>query len=1124
MRRLLLLPALVVALGGSVWMSRAADPETPSRAYRPRIAAASHEGEREAKQIQVPHGMRTDLFAAEPMFANPVCFAIDEHNRFYVAETFRLHRGVTDIRGHMDWLLEDLACRTIADRVAIHHRHESPARVREWEQASERVTLLEDTTGSGKADRSTVFATGFHHLADGLGAGLVTRKGNVWFACIPDLYLLRDHQGTGHADQVASLQTGYGVHISFIGHDLHGLRLGPDGKLYFSIGDRGLNVVKDGRHVECLDSGAVLRCNPDGTDLEIVATGLRNPQELAFDQYGNLFTGDNNADHGDKARWVYVVDGGDSGWRIGYQSMTWPVALGPWNAELLWKPQWDGQAAYIVPPIANVCDGPSGVTYNPGITQMPARYREHFFLCDFRGGSGGQSGVRSFAVKPKGASFEFVDQHQCVWSTLATDVDFGTDGALYVSDWVDGWDMPGKGRIFKVHDPAREHDPRLLEVKKLLAEGMDHRPLAELARLLAHPDMRVRQAAQFAIVDRSTGWPWPAGSTDAHPAQIAVRDAIAAFADVAHDARKPLARLHAIWGLGQILRTERSARPVLLPLLSDPDAEVRAQAARVAGEDRVSEALGGLLPLLKDSSARVRFFAALAVGRLGRSEAIAPVLEMLRENEDKDPYLRHAGVMALARIHDQGKLLQAATDNSPAVRMGVLLAWRRMRDSAVARFLNDVDPKIVVEAARAINDVPMPGALPQLAALVNRPSLSDPLLRRVLNANFRIGQPGNANALAAFVANSKAPEALRVEALRELGEWAKPGQRDRLTGLYRPMARRSGQPAADALATALGGVFSGSDRLRDEGARVAARLGIREVGPLLYRLFGDVRRPWGVRVHALAALDALQDARLEKAMTMALADADPHVRSEGRRILAQVRPDDAIAVLAKALTTGTVIDQQGAFRTLATIKGPKADTVLADWLDRLLAGKVALPVQLDLLEAAQAHSQENIKRRLASFEAARPKTDPLAPYRETLAGGDAEAGRRIFFTKAAVSCTRCHKVNGSGGEVGPDLSKVGAQHPRDYLLESIVLPNKQIAKGFETVVLTTSRGKVVSGVLKSEDAHEVRLISAEGTILVVPKNEIDERTTGKSAMPEDVIKYLSKDELRDLIEFLAESR
>src|SRR5262249_21312881 len=148
------------------------------------------------------------------------------------------------------------------------------------------------------------------------------------------------------------------------------------------------------------------------------------------------------------------------------------------------------------------------------------------------------------------------------------------------------------------------------------------------------------------------------------------------------------------------------------------------------------------------------------------------------------------------------------------------------------------------------------------------------------------------------------------------------------------------------------------------------------------------------------------------------------------------------------------------------------------------------------------------------------KDDPLAAYRDALAGGDAEEGQRIFFNKAEVSCLRCHKVKGIGGEVGPDLTGIATRQNREYLLESIVEPNRQIAKGFETVVLTLKNGQTRVGVLKAEDAGEVRLMTPEGKLLVVPKGQIDERETGKSAMPEDLIKKLSRTEVRDLVEFL----
>jgi quinoprotein glucose dehydrogenase len=1095
MARLSLVCLFLIGLAGVAALPAADNPAKPYKAY---VAAASDEGLRAMKRIRVPEGLRIDLFAAEPLLANPVAFCVDHKNRFYVAETFRLHDGVTDIRGHMNWLDDDLACRTVTDRVAMLKRRVAN-NAASYGVHHDRVRLIEDTKGTGKADRATVFADGFHSIESGIGAGLLARGGDVWYTCIPGLWRLRDTKGSGTADERTLLHDGFGVHVGYLGHDLHGLRFGPDGRLYFSVGDRGLNVpLKGGRSLFYPDTGCVLRCNPDGSDLEVLATGLRNPQELAFDQYGNLFTGDNNSDAGDKARWVYVVEGGDSGWRIGYQFGTVMGPRGPFMAEDLWKPQWEGQAAYIVPPIANVADGPSGLTYYPGLG-LPGRYDGHFFLADFRGGSG-QSGVRSFAVELSGASFKLVDQHQFIWSVLATDVDFGTDCAVYLTDWVEGWGKPNKGRIYKVSDPQSANDPAVKEVKHLLADGMAGRTEAELVRLLGHKDMRVRQEAQFALAAKGSA-------------------AVPALTQVAREGKELLPRLHAVWGLGQVARKDGAAYRPLLALLGDGAAEVRAQAAKVLGHGKVTEARGKLTALLADAEPRVRFFAAQALAHVGGKESVAPVLAMLRDNADRDTYLRHAGVMALVGAKDTAALLAAADDASPAVRRAVLLALRRLHSPEVARFLGDTEPSLVLEAARAVYDLPIEAALPQLAALVKNPKLPDALGYRVLNANFRLGKAENAAAVARFAASPEASEKLRVEALKELADWAKPAGRDRVMGLWRPLPPRSADVAA-ALRPALGGVFSGPDKVRQEAARLAARLGIKEVGPLLRAMAADVKLPARGRVEALRGLAALKDARLTEATELALKDSEPRVRNEGRRLLAQRRPEDALAALEKALRSGPSVERQGAFAVLAEIKGPGAAELLARWLDRLLNGEVEPAVRLDLVEAAGRRSEPAVKEKLARYEAA-AQGGPAARYRDALVGGDAEAGRRIFFEKAEVSCLRCHKVGGVGGEVGPDLSDVGKRQPRDYLLESIVEPSKQIAKGFETLVLTLTNGKSVVGVLKSEDAKEVKLMTAEGKLVVVPKDQIEERQAGKSAMPEDVTKYLSRSDVRDLVEFLA---
>ena len=267
-----------------------------------------------------------------------------------------------------------------------------------------------------------------------------------------------------------------------------------------------------------------------------------------------------------------------------------------------------------------------------------------------------------------------------------------------------------------------------------------------------------------------------------------------------------MARIHAIWGLGQIARRDGRGRAsglgqVFEPLLADRDPEIRAQAAKAAGDARDRASLGKLIGLLADASPRVRFFAAMALGKLGDAEAAGPLLELLRRNDDQDPYLRHAAVMGLVGLNDRDALKRAARDPSPAVRMGVLLTLRRLEDPAVADSLNDADPRLVLEAARAINDVPIAAAMPRLAALATTASTPLPLLRRVANANFRTGGPENARRLAEIASGADYPEAIRAQALEMLGEWANPvgsGQGHGALAAARPAARGPGRPGAAA--------------------------------------------------------------------------------------------------------------------------------------------------------------------------------------------------------------------------------------------------------------------------------------------------------------------------------------
>ena len=1087
----------------SVLQARAADAGAKSGgSLSPREQA-----ELAAKKIKIPAGFTIEPFAVEPQLQNPVCFAIDEKGRFYVAETFRHSDGVVDIRHHMNILEEELASQSVEDHVATIQKHLSE--LPNMTAQGEVVQFIEDTDGDGKADKSTVFADGFNNAVDGIGAGLLARNGDVFYTCIPSLYLFRDENGDGKADVKKVLQTGYGIRFAFIGHDLHGLRIGPDGKLYFSIGDRGFNVKQGDRDVAFPESGGVFRCNLDGSDLELFAYGMRNPQELAFDDYGNLFTGENNSDGGDQARWVYVVEGGDCGWRLGWQFITYPNNRGPWNSEKMWHPQNDDQPAYIVPPIANIGNGPSGLTHYPGVG-FSTNYANHFFLCDFKG-TGPRSEVHSFASKPKGASFELVDRKDFIADVLVTDCEFGPDSAMYITDWVEGWDKPGKGRIYRIADAEGSKDPMVAETKKLLAEGFDKRSPNELVKLLGHRDQRVRLEAQFALA--------AAGEKN-----------IKALAAIAQKNENQLARIHAIWALGQIANAKKGsgnakAADVLVPLLEDGDAEIRAQATKVLADARYAKALKALLKMVHNvDEPRGQFFAALALGKLGNKEAINPILEMLRANNDEDAYLRHAGATALVWIGDFDAIKAAAKDNSAAVRLAVAVAMRRLHHADVAALLDDKQQKVVLEAARAINDLPIIESLPRLAALIDRPNYEEPLFRRVLNANFRAGQPEHAKALATFAARKDAPEALRIEALEMLKEWKQPKGIDRVTGLWRPLAERDGKPAAEAFATVAEDLLKNAPAgVRIAAFELAQSYNFSDAGSAAFEALSNKQADARVRVAALKLLAATKDGKAAEAIGIATADADEALRKEAVALQATVTPAKASGAVSTALDTGTIGEKQTALVALGDLKDASADKILGEWMDKLTAGQVAPEVQLELITAAEKRTAPEVKAKVEKYNASRPNDD-LGPFRECLSGGNADEGKKVFFEKVEASCVRCHKVKGEGGEVGPALDGIGSRQKREYLLHSIVNPNAEIAAGFESVMVSLKDGSAYAGTLKSEDDKEIKLNSPEDGLVTVKKSEVEKRERGMSGMPPDLGKILSKPDLRNLVEFLASQK
>ncbi len=1098
------LPALCFVLLASCAASSSIAQEPEEAGTRtsdaPLVAEASDEGRQAIRSFRKPNGFDVELFAAEPLVANPVAFCIDNQGRFYVCESFRQNRGVTDNRGHdQAWLDDDLAAQTVADRRAYHLKHLGD-KAADYAKYDDRLRLLLDSDKDGVADKATVFAKGFNRLVDGTGAGVLVRGDNVYFTCIPKLYRLQDKNNDGVADVRTALQSGYGVRVAFRGHDLHGLCMGPDGRLYFSIGDRGYHIEHEGKVHHDPESGAVFRCEPDGSNLEVFATGLRNPQELAFDDYGNLFTGDNNSDSGDKARWVYVLEGGDTGWRMAYQYLS---DRGPFNREKIWHPYHAEQPAYVAPPVTNFADGPSGLMYYPGVG-LPESFRRRFLLCDFRG-TANKSGVRSFRMKKKGAFFEMVDAEQPFWSILATDIAMGPNGKLYISDWVDGWNGEGKGRIYRFATSDAESD-LALSTRKLLNEGVRDKTAAELAVLLSHADQRVRIESQFELVRRG-----------GHESLASV---------CRGESQQQLARLHGLWGLGQLARRGESATVIgaaIVELASDEDAELRAQASRLLGELNCAGAAKALLGCLRDEDDRVRYFAAIALGRIRSRDAVDELVRMLEANNGVDPALRHAGIMGLTGSATSEQLYSLANHPSLAVRRALVVALRRQASPLVASFLNDPNPLVVVEAARAIHDLPIPEAVPHLADLIERMGDDQALIRRVLNANFHLDGAKNASRIADFAADSQAATEMRMEAVAMLAEWGKPSSRDRVLGMWRPIEPRDQTPATQAVSQRLPSLLDGDESLRKRVIEVAAMLGVDGLGNRLKSVFANRDESITMRAQALSALATLRDGEATSLAETALKSDSGIMRSAARSVMARIQPGQAVPLLVEAIGGGEIVERQSAAAELGAMAKEHAGAPLARLLLDILDDKIPADTQLDIVLAARRHNAKKHKQLLRKIKE-RQSEEPISKYAMSLTGGDAERGRRIFFERTNVSCVRCHKVAGRGGDVGPDLSKIGLDKKRDYLLEAVAAPNKAIAKNFETVMIIDADGRLISGVLKEETDEHVKLVTAEGQRMTILQDDIEDRRNGKSAMPEDIIKQLSDSDLRDLVEFLSSQR
>jgi len=1075
---------------------------------------------------QLADGLTLKLWAVDSLVADPVSIDIDDYTgALYYTRTSRQKNSEFDIRGHQDWEIQSIALKNIEEKRTFLHRVLAPENSdknqwltdvnhdgsRDWRDMTvekERVYRLDDTSGDGIADRAQIVVEDFNtEVTDAMG-GVLKHGDDLFVAIGPDMWRTKDNNGDGLADEIVSISHGYGIHVGFSGHGMSGCEVGPDGKIYWQIGDIGFSGVdQTGTKWEHPNSGVVVRSNPDGSDFEVFAYGNRNTHEFVFDEYGNLISEDNDGDHpGESERIVYIVNGADIGWRTNWQfgkyrdpeNNTYKV----WMDERMYVPRWDKQAAYIIPPIANYVNGPTGMLYNPG-TALSPEWKNTFFIVEFVGNPA-QSGIYGFKLKPKGASFELGENKKILGGVLPTGIDFGPDGAMYLADWIDGWGTKDHGRIWKL-DVSNINVEERKQVQTLLADDFKKYNNDQLGDLLKHVDMRIRQKAQFELATRGN-------------------EGMEVFQKMITQTENQLARVNSIWGVSQLARKDIQSASVLVPLLKDSDPEIRAQAAKWIGDVRYKDAGDALIPLLKDDYSRARFFAAEALGRIAYEPAVNPIIGLLESNNEEDVYIRHAASLALARIGKPEPIAALSNHSSRAVRIGAVVALRRMQHPGISTFLKDQDEFIVTEAARGINDdLSIEAALPALGdVLKNTQFTNEALLRRAINANLRVGTEASMQNLIDYASRQGTPAAMRAEAIAALSTWAKPSVLDRVDGRYRGEINRDAAAVKAKSADALITLTSDKEvAVRLAAAKALGKLKIENASQALFtRLKTDADA--SVRAEALKALAAVSDPKIGDAIQVALKDKEKKVRVTALDLLPKMNLDKVLIVslLTDVINTRTVEEKQAALTTLGSLPPENTTKAFEGLLTQLENKKLPIEVELELSEAIDNTHSQSLQSRLKSIMAKSSSDTLTAAYAGALLGGDPNRGAGIFYGHQTAQCIRCHSYGDMGGTAGPRLNGVAARLKREQLLEALVNPSARLAPGYGMTTLELSSGKTISAILQEEKPNELKVKIGDKPDTVILKKDIAKRTDAASSMPPMRL-LLTKKEIRDVVSFLA---
>lgn len=291
--------------------------------------------------------------------------------------------------------------------------------------------------------------------------------------------------------------------------------------------------------------------------------------------------------------------------------------------------------------------------------------------------------------------------------------------------------------------------------------------------------------------------------------------------------------------------------------------------------------------------------------------------------------------------------------------------------------------------------------------------------------------------------------------------------------------------------------LAGDSRTRPELRRVAIEglvaIGDASARATLVKLV-KAEEPLPVRMQAAAGLSGIDLSQASKAAASILADASPQ--------------DDPDEMLAAFLDRKNGADQLAAAIATETLKRDVAKRALR-YMYSVGRSDASLSEVLSTAAGIAADAPPPSQEEVARIGA------------DVLAHGDAARGEMIFRRKD-LNCMKCHSVSRAGGQVGPELSAVGGASPIDYVVNSILNPNLAVKEQYVTRIFVLSTGKVLTGVVVDRDDVKVNMRDANGVIVKIPTADIDEELEGKSLMPQGLTKFLTRDELLDLVKFVSE--